>query len=47
MYIGLAMFISLKILFNIGYRNIGKISYRCNTTINYGLGFCYSFWWQN
>jgi len=33
-YIRLAMFISLKILFNIGYRNIGKISYQCNTNMH-------------
>ena len=31
-HIGSAMFIGLKILSNIGYRNIGQISYRCNTT---------------
>ena len=33
-YIGSATFIGLKLLSNIGYWNIGKISYRCNT--NYG-----------
>ena len=31
-YIGSATFIGLKILSDIGYRNIDKISYRCNTS---------------
>ena len=32
-YIGSAKFIGLEISSNIGYRNIGKMSYRCNTNI--------------
>ena len=32
-YIGLATFIGLKILSNIGYWNIEKISYWCNTKV--------------
>ena len=31
-YIGSVKFIGLEISSNIGYRNIGKMSYRCNTT---------------
>ena len=34
-YIGLVMFIGLKMLSNIGYRNIGKMSYQCNTNNKY------------
>ena len=34
-YIGSAKFIGLEISSNIGYQNIGKMSYRCNANLHH------------